>query len=74
MAAHAVPLDLAPILRADLFDRVETAVVTSATLATQGGFGFLQQRLGLDGGPNGDTPPKAKGRSGKGQRHRFPEV
>ncbi len=61
VAAHAVPLDLAPILRADLFDRVETAVVTSATLATQGGFGFLQQRLGLDGGPDGETPPKAKG-------------
>jgi ATP-dependent DNA helicase DinG len=61
VSAHAVPLDLAPILRADLFDRVETAVVTSATLATQGGFGFLQQRLGLDGGPEGATPPKAKG-------------
>ena len=47
VSAHAVPLDLAPILRADLFDRVETAIVTSATLATNGGFDFLQQRLGL---------------------------
>jgi len=34
VAVTAVPLDLAPILRADLFERVETAVVTSATLAT----------------------------------------
>jgi ATP-dependent DNA helicase DinG len=49
VSAHAVPLDLAPILRADLFGRVETAVVTSATLATQGGFDFLRQRLGLAG-------------------------
>ncbi|HZF67361.1 MAG TPA: helicase C-terminal domain-containing protein [Gemmatirosa sp.] len=31
----SVPLDLAPILREDLFRRVETAVVTSATLATR---------------------------------------
>ncbi|MDF1502781.1 helicase C-terminal domain-containing protein [Roseisolibacter sp. H3M3-2] len=31
----AVPLDLAPILRDDLFKRVRTAVVTSATLATR---------------------------------------
>ncbi len=47
VSAHAVPLDLAPILRADLFDRVHTAIVTSATLATNGGFDFLQERLGL---------------------------
>jgi ATP-dependent DNA helicase DinG len=32
----AVPLDLAPILREDLFKRVSTAVITSATLATRG--------------------------------------
>ena len=32
----AVPLDLAPILREDLFKRVTTAVITSATLATRG--------------------------------------
>ncbi len=31
----SVPLDLAPILRDDLFKRVKTAVVTSATLATR---------------------------------------
>jgi len=49
VSVHAVPLDLAPILRADLFDRVETAVITSATLATQGGFQFLRERIGLAG-------------------------
>lgn len=49
IALHCVPLDLAPVLRDDLFGRVETAVITSATLATNGGFEFLEQRLGLQG-------------------------
>jgi len=43
-----VPLDLAPILREDLFKRATTTVVTSATLATDGRFEFLTSRLGLD--------------------------
>ena len=46
--ATSVPLDLAPILREDLFRRVQTAVVTSATLATDRSFDFLTRRLGLD--------------------------
>lgn len=44
-----MPLDLAPLLRDDLFGRVTTAVVTSATLATERGFDFLTARLGLVG-------------------------
>lgn len=44
----AVPLDLAPILRTDLFRRVETCVITSATLAVGEGFDFIAGRLGLD--------------------------
>ncbi|MDQ8145813.1 MAG: helicase C-terminal domain-containing protein [Gemmatimonadota bacterium] len=48
IGATAVPLDLAPVLREDLFRRVETAVVTSATLAVGDGFDFLTRRLGLD--------------------------
>lgn len=48
IAAHCVPLDLAPVLRDDLFARVDTTVITSATLATDRGFDFLEQRLGLD--------------------------
>lgn len=43
----AVPLDLAPVLKDALFDRVETAVLTSATLATGGEFTFVEERLGL---------------------------
>jgi len=45
----AVPLDLAPVLRELLFDRLETVVLTSATLAAGGEFDFLQSRLGLGG-------------------------
>ena len=44
----SVPLDLAPILREDLFRRLETCVVTSATLAVGDGFDFVATRLGLD--------------------------
>ncbi|HUR00507.1 MAG TPA: helicase C-terminal domain-containing protein [Gemmatimonadaceae bacterium] len=43
-----VPLDLAPILRDDLFSRVKTTIVTSATLSTDSRFEFLSGRLGVD--------------------------
>jgi len=36
------------VLREDLFRRVETAIVTSATLAVGDGFTFMTKRLGLD--------------------------
>ncbi len=45
----AVPLDLAPVLRELLFDRLRTVVLTSATLAAAGEFTFLESRLGLGG-------------------------
>jgi ATP-dependent DNA helicase DinG len=48
VAAVAVPLDVAPILREDLFLKVETTIITSATLASEGRFTFIQERLGLD--------------------------
>jgi ATP-dependent DNA helicase DinG len=48
VGVSAVPLDLAPILREDLFSRVETAILTSATLTTDAHFEFLSRRLGLD--------------------------
>ncbi|MGH7525499.1 MAG: JAB domain-containing protein, partial [Gemmatimonadales bacterium] len=49
VALSAVPLDLAPLLRELLFDRLQTVVLTSATLAAGGDFGFLESRLGLAG-------------------------
>jgi ATP-dependent DNA helicase DinG len=47
LSLAAVPLDLAPVLKEHLFDRVETVVLTSATLAAGGEFAFLEDRLGL---------------------------
>ena len=47
LTLSAVPLDMAPILKEALFDRVETVVLTSATLAAGGEFTFLEERLGL---------------------------
>jgi ATP-dependent DNA helicase DinG len=47
LSLSAVPLDLASVLKDALFDRVETVVLTSATLATGNDFGFLEERLGL---------------------------
>ena len=48
----AVPLELAPVLRELIFDRVETVALTSATLAASGDFGFLESRLGLNEEPS----------------------
>jgi ATP-dependent DNA helicase DinG len=48
VAVTSVPLDVAPILRDDLWRRLDSAVVTSATLANDERFAFLADRLGLD--------------------------
>jgi ATP-dependent DNA helicase DinG len=47
VSVSSVPLDLAPILREDLFKRAKTTIVTSATLAADGSFEFLASRLGV---------------------------
>ena len=47
LSLAAVPLDLAPILRELIFERVKTVTLTSATLAASGEFGFLEGRVGL---------------------------
>lgn len=49
LAMSSVPLDLAPLLRELIFDRVETVAMTSATLAAGGDFEFLESRVGLTG-------------------------
>lgn len=43
----AMPVDVSALLRDLLFDRVRAAVLTSATLAVDGGFAHLKERLGL---------------------------
>ena len=52
LTLSAMPLDLAPVLKEALFDRVETVVLTSATLAASGEFTFLEERLGLSLAPS----------------------
>jgi ATP-dependent DNA helicase DinG len=44
---RASPIDVSTLLQDKLFDRVETVVLTSATLASAGSFDFIRQRLGL---------------------------
>ncbi len=44
---QATPIDVSEILRELVFDRIPTAVLTSATLTVQGGFEHLRRRLGL---------------------------
>ena len=43
---QATPIDVAPILKTCLFDKLECAVLTSATLAVGGSFDYMRQRLG----------------------------
>ena len=45
----SVPLDLAPMLRELLFDKLTTVGLTSATLAAGKDFSFLASRIGLSG-------------------------
>jgi ATP-dependent DNA helicase DinG len=42
------PVDVSEILREKLFERVESCVLTSATLAGGSGFDYIRSRLGLD--------------------------
>jgi ATP-dependent DNA helicase DinG len=45
---QATPIDVSQILRQALFENVETAVLTSATLAVSGGFDYIRKRVGVD--------------------------
>ncbi|MGQ0813576.1 MAG: helicase C-terminal domain-containing protein [Gemmatimonadota bacterium] len=49
-AARAAPVEIADSLREALFDRIDTVILTSATLATRDGFSFVRGRLGITGG------------------------
>src|SRR5271154_5673835 len=43
----ATPIDVSQILREQLFERFDTVILTSATLAVGGKFDYLKQRLGV---------------------------
>ena len=45
---QATPIDVAPILKTCLFDKLGCAVLTSATLAVGGGFEYVRHRLGFE--------------------------
>jgi ATP-dependent DNA helicase DinG len=44
---RSMPIDVAPLLRSLLFDPMRAVVLTSATLAVDGGFGYVRARLGI---------------------------
>jgi len=48
MFLRASPIDVSTLLQEKLFDKLETVVLTSATLSTNGKFDFIKDRLGLD--------------------------
>ncbi len=45
---QATPIEVGQILRECLWSKLETSVLTSATLAVAGGFDYIRGRLGLD--------------------------
>jgi ATP-dependent DNA helicase DinG len=50
MFLRASPIDVSALLQEKLFEKVETVVLTSATLSTNGKFDFIKDRLGLENG------------------------
>jgi ATP-dependent DNA helicase DinG len=44
----ASPIDVADVLREHLFGRLDTVVMTSATLSAAGSFSYIKGRIGLD--------------------------
>ena len=47
---QASPVDVSALLQEKLFNKVETCILTSATLSTNGSFNFIRDRLGLTAG------------------------
>ncbi len=50
MFLRASPIDVSALLQEKLFEKVETVVMTSATLSSNGKFDFIKDRLGLNNG------------------------
>lgn len=48
VSLQATPIDVGPVLREALWSKLDTAVLTSATLAVGGGFDYIRSRLGVD--------------------------
>ncbi len=57
---RASPVDVSELLREKLFDKVESCILTSATLSSSGSFNFVRERLGLDSAKtSGFTAPSS---------------
>ena len=48
VSLQATPIDVGPILRECLWSKLESSVLTSATLAVGGGFEYIRGRLGIE--------------------------
>jgi ATP-dependent DNA helicase DinG len=48
VSLQATPVDVGPVLRECLWSKLDTVVLTSATLAVGGGFEYIRQRLGIE--------------------------
>jgi ATP-dependent DNA helicase DinG len=48
ISLQATPVNVGPVLREALWSKLETVVLTSATLSVGGGFDYLRSRLGVD--------------------------
>ena len=47
ISLNAAPLSVADILREQLYSKLDSLILTSATLSTEGSFGFIRERLGV---------------------------
>jgi ATP-dependent DNA helicase DinG len=54
----ATPIDVSQILREQLFERFDTVVLTSATIAVAGRFDYVKQRLGVLPAEEAVLPPE----------------
>jgi ATP-dependent DNA helicase DinG len=54
----ATPIDVSEILREKLFEQFDTVILTSATLAVEGRFDYLKQRLGVLPSVESVLPPE----------------
>lgn len=48
VSVQATPIDVGPILRECLWSKLDSVVLTSATLAVGSGFEYIRQRLGME--------------------------
>ena len=57
----SAPVELGPVLAEHLFSNLDAAILTSATMAVKGDFGYLRRRLGLGAPPRGTHAPDTPG-------------